>query len=333
MTQWDARSLRNLNGIHPDLRRVMDAARMASPVVFRVIEGLRTKERQAELVAQGFSKTMNSRHLTGHAVDIWPIDPATGEAVSGLNDKRLWELYRLIAPIIKDVAQAEGVKITWGGDWKSFRDGPHFELDRNAYPVGARMNAANLFADDFDPQPVAKPAASVPVLMIGSKGEAVRALQARLADLRYFSGRQDGVFGPRTKGAVMEFQTDNDLVADGKVGPQTRAVLATAVPRALREVTREDLADSRTIKAAGEGKTITAATVTVAGAGAAVGAMEQAVEVAQRAGSLVAVAASAGPWVIALIAVSIGGFLLWRRFQRIEELRIEDARTGANDSR
>lgn len=196
--------------------------------------------------------------------------------------------------------------------------------------TGARMN---LFADDFDPEPIEKPVASVPVLAMGSRGEAVRALQARLADLRYFSGKNDGIFGPRTHGAVMEFQADNGLVADGKVGPQTRAVLATAVPRALREVTRNDLAESRTIQTATEGKTITAATVTVAGAGAAVGAIEQAIEVAQRAGSLVAVLASAGPWVIALLAVSVGGWLIWRKFQRVEALRVEDAQTGANDSR
>jgi len=73
--KYSARSLKNLNGIHPDLRRVIDRALLDSPLDFVVIEGLRTKERQKQLVASGASKTMNSRHLTGHAVDLVPIGP------------------------------------------------------------------------------------------------------------------------------------------------------------------------------------------------------------------------------------------------------------------
>ncbi|MGL5735297.1 MAG: M15 family metallopeptidase, partial [Beijerinckiaceae bacterium] len=72
MRKWSKRSLDNLAGIHPDLRRVMDRALHESPIDFTVIEGLRTVERQKELVAKGASKTMNSRHITGHAVDLMP---------------------------------------------------------------------------------------------------------------------------------------------------------------------------------------------------------------------------------------------------------------------
>ena len=126
MRKWSDRSLRNLNGIHPDLRRVMDRALQESPLDFIVIEGLRTQERQKELVASGASKTMNSRHITGHAVDLLPIGP---------NGPRFdWPLYHKLAPAVKAAAKAEGVKITWGGDWPNFPDGPHFELDRRAYP-------------------------------------------------------------------------------------------------------------------------------------------------------------------------------------------------------
>ena len=127
MRKWSQRSLRNLHGIHPDLRRVLDRALQESPIDFIVIEGLRTRERQAEMVESGASKTMNSRHLTGHAVDILPIGPK-GAAFD-------WPLYYKVAPAIKAAAKAEGVKIVWGGDWKNFPDGPHFELDRRAYPV------------------------------------------------------------------------------------------------------------------------------------------------------------------------------------------------------
>ncbi len=127
MRAYSARSLKNLNGIHPDLRRVIDRALQDSPLDFVVIEGLRTKERQKQLVAQGASKTMNSRHLTGHAVDLVPIGP-NGKAAFD------WPLYDRLGPAVKEAAAKEGISITWGGDWSSFRDGPHFELNRKVYP-------------------------------------------------------------------------------------------------------------------------------------------------------------------------------------------------------
>ena len=129
MRKYSARSLKNLNGIHPDLRRVIDRALQDSPLDFVVIEGLRTKERQTQLVAQGASKTMNSRHITGHAVDLVPIGP-NGKAAFD------WPLYDRLGPAVKEAAAKEGVSITWGGDWSSFRDGPHFELNRKVYPEG-----------------------------------------------------------------------------------------------------------------------------------------------------------------------------------------------------
>jgi peptidoglycan LD-endopeptidase CwlK len=75
--RFSNRSLNNLKGIHPDLRRVIDRALQDSPLDFVVIEGLRTLERQRQLVAAGASRTMNSRHLTGHAVDLMPMTART----------------------------------------------------------------------------------------------------------------------------------------------------------------------------------------------------------------------------------------------------------------
>jgi peptidoglycan L-alanyl-D-glutamate endopeptidase CwlK len=125
--KYSARSLKNLEGIHPDLRRVIDRALIESPLDFVVIEGLRTKERQKQLVESGASRTLNSRHLTGHAIDLVPIGP-NGKAAFD------WPLYNRLGPAVKQAAEKEGVQIVWGGDWKSFKDGPHFELDRKAYP-------------------------------------------------------------------------------------------------------------------------------------------------------------------------------------------------------
>ena len=127
MRRYSKRSLANLHGIHPDLRRVINRALQDSPLDFAVIEGLRTIERQAELVESGASKTMNSRHLTGHAVDLLPLNPKTGKG------EFAWPLYNQLGPAVKEAARKEGVPIVWGGDWKTFKDGPHFELDRRVY--------------------------------------------------------------------------------------------------------------------------------------------------------------------------------------------------------
>lgn len=125
--KYSQRSKDNLKGVHPDLRRVVDRALQESPLDFVVVEGLRTRERQQQLVDAGASKTMNSRHLTGHAVDLLPIGP-DGKAAFA------WPLYDRLGPAVKAAAQKEGVPVVWGGDWSTFKDGPHFELDREVYP-------------------------------------------------------------------------------------------------------------------------------------------------------------------------------------------------------
>lgn len=135
MKQWDTRSLRNLQGIHPDLRKVMDRALQEAPFAFVVTEGLRTLERQRELVRIGASKTLNSRHLTGHAVDLVPFVDIDKDGKVETEEMYAWPLYNKLAPVIKAAALKEGVDIVWGGDWKKFRDGPHWELDRNKYPA------------------------------------------------------------------------------------------------------------------------------------------------------------------------------------------------------
>lgn len=113
------RSTDNLNGVHPDLVRVVKRALELSEVDFTVIEGLRTKERQAELLKQGFTKTMNSRHIIGQAVDIVPLP------VDWNNKAR----FGLVAAAMKAAAAELGVKITWGGDFKTFVDLPHYQIE------------------------------------------------------------------------------------------------------------------------------------------------------------------------------------------------------------
>ena len=138
--EWDKTSLTRLQGVHPDLRRVMDRALQDAPFPFRVIDGLRTIERQRELVRIGASKTMNSRHLPhkqnglSHAVDIVPLVDLDRDGKIETEELFNWPLIRQLAPIVKAAAKAEGVQIEWGGDWRRFPDGPHWQLPWGEYP-------------------------------------------------------------------------------------------------------------------------------------------------------------------------------------------------------
>ena len=120
------RSKQRLKGVHPDLVKAVECAIQLTTVDFAVLEGLRTPERQKALVEAGASQTLNSRHLTGHAVDLgaWVGDEVRWD----------WPLYHKIAAAMKDAAKQVDVPIEWGGDWRNFKDGPHFQLPRKTYP-------------------------------------------------------------------------------------------------------------------------------------------------------------------------------------------------------
>ena len=123
MYKFGSKSLKNLQGVHPDLRAVVELAISKTTQDFSVIEGVRSEHRQKQLYNSGASKTMNSRHLTGHAVDLAPY-PLSWD----------WEYFYPIADAMKDAAEELGVSIEWGGDWKSFPDGPHFQVSWEDYP-------------------------------------------------------------------------------------------------------------------------------------------------------------------------------------------------------
>lgn len=135
MRSWSNRSLTNMRGIHPDLRCVLDRALHDSPVDFVITEGLRTLARQRELVRIGASTTMNSRHLTGHAVDLYAWVDLDVDGKVEFVEMSNPRLLKQVADAIKTAALAEDVPIVWGGDWRTFKDMPHFELDRRTYPA------------------------------------------------------------------------------------------------------------------------------------------------------------------------------------------------------
>ena len=127
-------STARLRGVHPDLVRVVRrcAADWKDPETgFIVTCGVRTLEEQKVLKAKGASKTLRSRHIPAangyaHAVDL-------AATVQG-QVRWDWPLYDKIAKAMKAAAKAEKVPLEWGGDWVSFRDGPHFQLPWATYP-------------------------------------------------------------------------------------------------------------------------------------------------------------------------------------------------------
>lgn len=127
--QLSQRSLTRLVGVHPDLVAVVKLAIQRTAVDFTVVEGVRTVAQQREYVARGASKTMASYHLPqaggfGHAVDLAPL-------VGGAIPWNSWEAFADLAAVVKACAAELGVPVEWGGDWKSFKDGPHFQIPRD----------------------------------------------------------------------------------------------------------------------------------------------------------------------------------------------------------
>jgi peptidoglycan L-alanyl-D-glutamate endopeptidase CwlK len=124
--RFSQRSYDRLSGVRPELIAIASRALVISEVDFGVTEGLRTAARQRELVASGASQTMRSRHLTGHALDV--------VAYVGADVRWDWPLYEQIAKAFKAAAADLKVPLEWGGDWRTLRDGPHFQLPWTSYP-------------------------------------------------------------------------------------------------------------------------------------------------------------------------------------------------------
>ncbi len=121
MFKLSTRSLSRMEGVDGDLVRVVKRAIQITEVDFGVTEGMRTEERQRQLVKDGKSWTMKSRHLIGEAVDV----------MAYVDGKGSWEAehYHTIARAMKQAAKELGVVITWGGDWSTVFDGPHFQIE------------------------------------------------------------------------------------------------------------------------------------------------------------------------------------------------------------
>ena len=139
MRSWSKRSLDNMKGLHPDLILVLNRALQTSPHDFVVTEGLRTLERQKELLRIGASKTLKSRHLKqadgyGHAFDFYAMVDTNRDGRVTFEEMSSVRLMLSIADAVKTAAKEKNVALTYGGDWRKFKDYPHFELNRAVYP-------------------------------------------------------------------------------------------------------------------------------------------------------------------------------------------------------
>lgn len=124
--EYSATSIKRMDGVHPDLVKVMMLAVTKAPMGLVVLEGLRTLARQKVLLAHGATTTLHSRHITGHAMDVAPM---VGGTV-----RWDWPLYYKLEPVIKAAAHQLSIPIEWGGDWHTFKDGPHWQLPFKEYP-------------------------------------------------------------------------------------------------------------------------------------------------------------------------------------------------------
>lgn len=121
-----ARSLDRLQGVDTRLLLIVKRAINITPVDFTVIEGVRTTERQRELFAAKKTRTLHSKHLTGHAVDVMPVG-------ASWDNPKLW-LPVLLA--IKHAADELHIGLRFGYTWTAtpddpaakFLDAPHVEL-------------------------------------------------------------------------------------------------------------------------------------------------------------------------------------------------------------
>tara|TARA_R110000850_G_scaffold269167_3_gene401066 strand:- start:18062 stop:18430 length:369 start_codon:yes stop_codon:yes gene_type:complete len=121
MFKLSKRSIERMTGVDDNLVKIVKRAIEITPIDFGVTEGLRTKERQKKLVADGKSRTMRSRHLVGEAVDV----------VAYIGSDISWDkkYYHQIADAMKQAAEELDLNITWGGDWQTFFDGCHFQIE------------------------------------------------------------------------------------------------------------------------------------------------------------------------------------------------------------
>jgi len=142
MYKLSKRSISNLEGVHPDLIAVIERAIQITPIDFGVSEGVRTIERQRQLVAEGKSTTMDSKHIPTHFEitnqDFTYLSGKYGAAVDLfvlVDGKVTWEHkhFRKAIQAVFTAAIELGVQVEAGALWRDFLDSPHIQLNMKYY--------------------------------------------------------------------------------------------------------------------------------------------------------------------------------------------------------
>lgn len=218
MANWslNQRSLGRLKYLHPDLVSVVHLAVKYSKQRFQVTQGIRTIAQQRDYLAAGKSRTLDSRHLTAHAIDFHALDDK-GNA--------LWEavFYAEIARAVFKAAKELGIEIKWGGNWKSFKDYPHFHLARAFYSRTSNPNLpADILRQVLDALDIGDTELNS---VLGSQGMEVRAIQIALNNKLDAGLKVDGDFGTVTLQAVKKFQHSISIEPTGIVDGVTLKAL------------------------------------------------------------------------------------------------------------
>ena len=218
------KDLKVLSVVHPTLEKIVRHAATETEMPFMVFEGVRTMRRQKQLKAKGASRTLNSRHLSGHAVDLVPL----------INGKPVWDVpaTMIIAAAMFKAADDLGFKgkMRWGGDWdmdgdyydSKFYDGPHFELLSKLYPAS---KPAKRTADYLATRSNATPPSQTRNTPSKYNGKHKTAFAASVQQALNHMGLQttvDGYYGTTTRNNVKRAQEMLELaVLDGLWGPDT----------------------------------------------------------------------------------------------------------------
>lgn len=232
-----------LNGVESDLVRVALRAAELTDVRFKVGDGTRTEDEQRENVRKGWSKTMNSRHLVGRAIDLHVL----GEDGEATFDDR--SQYVEVSRAMKQAAKELGIPIEWGGDWKSFDDIPHFQVPRDYEGSGAYQGEPSTAGG-----PVLRRGddASVRVRDMLPANVASRVEAEMRARISFTNSLADRAERQQEEAAVAEQETTAFILTDMLYNAGDMAADGTVVPALTDDIVREAIETRALAPQAGE---------------------------------------------------------------------------------
>lgn len=221
------RSVRNMGAVNPRVKEyAIELIKRAykEGIYVQISSGYRSFTEQAKLYGQGRSsyvyngrqygnpskqrvtnaKPGQSIHNFGLAIDYFLVSDDGNDAIWSVNSQ-----WRRVAAIAKSMG------FEWGGDWTSFKDYPHLQMTKG-------LSLSQIRAGK---RPYIPPITPKTWLEEGDRGDDVKELQEKLNSIGIDAGTADGIFGQKTKSAVILFQKRKELAPDGLAGKNTMAAL------------------------------------------------------------------------------------------------------------